>query len=110
MNLSGFIDVDMQNPESMGEFLDMNSFAHETTQGALLLSGVIVEHYPMFTEDADADWKQIHYAEHLAWSNALTLGTPPDLALVDLDDPGQAADWLTLHAAHHLLVNQTLGL
>lgn len=110
MNLSTFVDVNTQDPLQMGEFLDFNAMAHETTYGALLLNGVIVEHYPMFTDDAGEDWKQIHYAEHLAWSDALTLGLPPDLSLVDLQDPLQANDWLTLHAAHHLLVNQSLGL
>lgn len=110
MDLTGFVDVDPDDEQAFVEFLDLNAFAHQTTHNAFLSSGVTLEQYPMFTEDAGENWKEIHYAEHLAWSNELTLGTPPDLVTVDLTDPTQSADWLTLHAEHHLLVNQALGL
>lgn len=110
MNLTAFIDVDTRNPQSFREFLDLNAYAHQTTHNALLEQGVTVEQYPMFTESADENWKEVHYAEHVAWNAALGVDTPPDLITVDLQDPQQAEDWLTNHEQLHQLVNEALGL
>lgn len=110
MDLTLFVDADPRNPQQWSEFLDLNALAHQTTHNALLEQGVTVEQYPMWTNEAGNNWLNIHYAEHLAWNNALTLGTPPDLETVDLHDPFQVADWLTNHTALHALVNEELGL
>lgn len=110
MDLTTFIDVDPQDPESFGQFLDMNALAHQTVHNALLQSGVVAEQYPMWTDDADHDWREIHYAEHITWNVALGITTPPDLVEVDFENEDSASDWLNNHSALHLLVNQALSL
>lgn len=111
MNLAGFNDVDLKSEESRREFLDLNAITHETVFQALLGQGTVTPHYPIFTmAEVPDDWLKVHYEEHIAWSIALGLDSPPDLQDVDLKDPQQAEDWMNNHALHHNLVAITLGL
>lgn len=110
MDLSLFIDADLDNPQQRQEFFDLNALDHDTTHDALLRRGIIVEKYALEIDAPTDDWKQVHYAEHTAWGVALNLGLPPDLSIVDFDDPSSANDWMALHVALHLQVNQALGL
>src|SRR5258708_37048172 len=111
MNLTGFVDVSIDDEDSMLEFLDLNALAHETIFTALLSTGVITDHYPIWTDGKiDRDWLLVHAAEHRAWSQALNLSNPPDIDEVDPEDQGQMSDWLQTHALHHQIVNEALGL
>lgn len=111
MNLTSLTDVDFKSEEAMREFLDANALAHETIFNTILATGVVMEHYPLWTMGgADQDWLLVHDSEHRAIANALSLGLPPDLAEVDFQDERAAQDWFNNHALQHDLINQTLGL
>lgn len=111
MNLTGFVDVNIKDENSMIEFLDLNALAHETIFTALLDLDFPTEHYPLWSDGKmNQDWLLTHAAEHRAWSSALSLNNAPDLDAVEPTDPDQMADWLNDHALHHQIVNEALGL
>jgi hypothetical protein len=111
MNLVPFFDMDIQNPEEMASFFDGNAMVHETVFNALLDLGIAIEHYPLWrTGTNDADWLFIHDKEHKAISDALNLGTSPDLGVVDWKDQGQVTDWMQNHFLLHQQYEQVLGL
>lgn len=110
MNTTQFIDANLQDAEQRQEFSDLNALDHDTTHDALLRLGIVVEKYALAVDELNDDWKQVHFAEHTAWGVALNLGLPPDLSEVDFDDRSQTDDWMQLHTALHIQVNQVLGL
>lgn len=95
---------------TLPQMLDVNALLHETVFTALLNTGVIVPHYPLWIDRPDEGWLEVHYREHQSWSNALNLGTPPDLGTLDIQDEQQFQQWLVNHAGHHTIVSQALGL
>lgn|SRR3990172_12190482 len=107
MDLTQFIDFD---PSAASAFFDLNALAHETIFTALLASGVVLEHYPMWTDRVSPDWLEIHYREHQAWSSALNLAAPPDLGMVDFETDASRQAWLQNHYLHHARVAQALSL
>lgn len=96
--------------ENAAVFFDENALAHETVFNTLLATGVVVQHYPMWTDDAGADWQQVHYQEHLSWSVELGVALPPDLNIVDFDNAQARQSWVYEHALHHQLVAEVLGI
>lgn len=111
MSILPLIDIDIESPDSLAEFLDVNALAHETIFTAILDSGVVTDHYPLWTNGTiDPDWLQTHAAEHEAWSAVLGLSNVVELDQVDPEDPAQMADWFNDHALHHQRVNEALGL
>lgn len=110
MDLSAFVDVNTKDPASVGRFMDYNMLAHQTTCNALRSAGFAVSQYPLFGSQIDQHWIQLHFTEHLSWANALGLSLPPDLGVVDMADPNQAAYWLENHYLAHMQVNLALGL
>lgn len=105
MNLA-LLEVDRDDTQT---FFDVNALAHETIFGELLRGGIVLDHYPLWTSEATPDWLDIHYREHLAWSVELALPLPPDLTAVDFDDDQAREQWRYVHALHHQLVAQDLG-
>lgn len=108
MNPSFFPDASA--PEQMADFLDTNALVHETVFGALLTQGIVTQHYPLWIDKPDESWIDVHYREHLAWSSALNIGSPPDLGAVDFQNETAVQAWLVTHALHHELVSLALGL
>lgn len=96
--------------DTFPEFMDRNALLHETVFNTLLSAGVITAHYPLWEHEPSADWLEIHYREHLAWSVELNLPTPPDLGSLDIKNSTAVNTWLYNHAQHHDLVSQALKL
>lgn len=110
MDLTQFQDFNIKNPASVREFLDLNALNHQAVHNSLLSAGIVIEQYPMFSDTITATWQDVHYKEHLAWANALSLPVPPDLNNVDWGDESQVSDWKNNHSAAHSLIAQALGL
>jgi hypothetical protein len=110
MNLLQFNDFDINNHESMREFLDLNAMAHETIFQALLDMGIAIEHYPLQTENMTTDWLLTHNQVHTSEAIAMGIDQPTNLDSVDPADVEQMADWLNNHALDHQYKAQALGL
>ena len=103
--------LDLNNPDSTQEFLDLNALDHETIYNTLLGLGFTVEHYPLWLDGKPShDWLFLHDRMHQAECSVLGLPTPPDLVDVNFDDPGQADDWFNNHELLHTLETQALGI
>lgn len=110
MDLIGFIDVDIKNPQRYQDFLDRNAIAHQNINDTLRIQGVVVAANPLWTGSVNQDWLDAHSQEHAAWGLALGLGPPPDLDNVDPGNLDAMSDWLSDHVNHHALVAAVLGL
>ncbi len=111
MDLSQFTDVDVGDNTSMLEFLDANAYAHETINGAILDLGIVLSHFPLFTDaGATPDYNFVHNAEHVAIRAALGLSGVNDFSTVDWKDKTAAEGFFDTHAQEHALIALTLGL
>jgi hypothetical protein len=111
MNILGLTDLDIGNPESLREFFDMNTIAHEEIFGALLESGIIIEHYPLDADPTDYhDWAFVHDKMHRAEADALGLAGTVDLSQIDFGNAEQASAWAQDHYLLHQLEAQALGI
>ena len=110
MNIQSFADVDVKNKESLQEFLDLNSMAHETIYDMILAGGKVSEHYPLFTDEMSNDWLQIHAQAHKDESIAMGLQPVIGLDNLDIQNEEMLADWLNNHYLDHEYKAQVLGL
>ena len=109
MNISSMIELDLKNPDSVQNFLDMNAMDHETIYEALMRKfNQSVPHYSLWTESGiSEDWLLLHDQEHRAISDLLTLYMPVDLTNLDANNVN---DWVNDHVLAHSQINQALGL
>lgn len=112
MNLSPLTDVEFGDEDAFREMLDYNALAHETIFRALMETGVVISHYPLFTFGGeDEQWRLVHADEHRAIAVALGISGPPtSLEDVDFRDSNQYDGWIADHAAHHNQIASALGL
>jgi hypothetical protein len=112
VNLSALQDVEFGDEEALREMLDFNALAHETIFGALLDTGVIIPHYPLFTmAGEDQDWRLVHAAEHRAIADALAISGPStSFEDVNFHNQEEYDGWVSDHAAHHSLIAEALGI
>ena len=110
MNIIGFADVDFHNEESVKEFIDLNSMAHETIFDRILSKGKISEHVPLFTDEISPDWLMTHAQAHKDESIAMGLAPTVGLDTLYLDSPEQVGDWISSHYLDHQYKALFLGL
>lgn len=110
MDMSHFLDVQMDDEKSVKEFLAQNAMTHQVIHNTLLENGIIVSSIPMLFERIDDDFLSAHHYEHLAWAQALGINLGTDLANTDPSDQLQMQDWLSQHYDDTVLVAQALGL
>ena len=107
----GLLDANVDDEESIVGLFDSNEQIHRLVQSELGRLGIMVASYPMSVQyPPDAQWLEAHALEHMSWSLVLNLDDPGGLNQYDLNDKAQFAQWVSLHARHHQLVNATLNL
>lgn len=111
MDVTGFVDFDLQDPEAVTEFIDLNNITHEAIYEALLRNGIVVERYPLWTDGGfNPDWLAINFKELQAWSTSLNIGLPPDMDSVNTKDDQQMLYWLDSNVLFLQQVASALGL
>ncbi len=112
MNPLLLADARIEDEYSWGAFELQHGVMHETTYDRMLKRGLVPLHFPLgdFPREDNQDYLLAHWEEHRSIARLLNLPDIPDLATVDLSDPGQATDWLELHAFVHRNENLALGI
>lgn len=110
MDVTSFADFDASDYRERQQFFDLNDLAHGSIHTAMLITGTVRDRVPLYTEQPDDDWLFNHDRDHRERAAALGLTAPPDLTVVDFDDPASIEQWKQYHYDHHILLNEALGL
>jgi hypothetical protein len=115
VDLSAFLDVNPEEPETVVAFFDGNALSHIAINSAFMRGGVVLQQSPLWTEGANKDWLMMHAEEHRMWSRTLGIADLPGadattLETLDVNDPDAVAAWQDYHYQHTALVAQALGL
>jgi hypothetical protein len=103
-------DVPFGDIDAFRDFLFQNSRAHHDVATKLEQLGHSIDSYPL-TEIGDvADWMATHDSVHQEEFALLGLTGLPSMAEFDLTIEKEYNDFMYLHAAAHVAVNNALGI
>lgn len=112
MNALLLTDVIVDDDDSWFSFEGLHNIMHSTAYERLLLRGLVPTNFPLgnFPRDGNEGYLLDHWEVHRSIARLLNLPDIPDLSSVDLQEPGEAADWMELHALVHRNENLALGI
>lgn len=105
--ISGRLD----DRHSLIALFDANQIAHAQIFVALTNLGIPYVSWPMAVDPMpDDNWMEHHSTEHSGLAQLLGIQDPGGLNQFDLNNQAQFDQWVALHAQHHDLIGQALGL
>jgi hypothetical protein len=110
MDMTIYQDTPFKDADAFKDFLFANGQQHGIVATTLEGLGKAIDAYPL-TDIVDmTDWMAIHNNQHQQEFNLLGLEGLPDLSEFDLLNEQEYHDFMYVHAAAHVAVNNALGL
>ena len=110
MDISFLVDVKFGDADAFKDFLFSNSRAHHDVATALEQLGHSIDSYPLTEIGNIDDWLATHDDMHQQEFALLGLTGLPSMAEFDLTIEKEYNDFMYLHAAAHVAVNNALGI